>query len=584
MEKRFLAGHLQEVVLALCEDLATPLSLSVAILVRSSEWDQLATKVIGPEHYLDTISGAHRFRKDAAAVSFLKKFQALPAFSEEILAQKAIQTFWDCERSCFRANERLSPIIFGGHTDLDLPVVEYLHNVRKRVGRILGKPPKLQSFEGDLEGGFGPGATYSDRSRNALVPDKITNRPTLTKLSTWLLWQWGNTAWARSCAERELSLDYVPGNRFATVPKDATKLRCIAMEPSLNVYYQLAVGRLMKARLRRYGMPDLKTEAQDRHRELARKSSIDGQLATLDLSNASDTVAYNLVKLLLPHQWFVLLDMLRSPKTLVKGHWVVLEKFSSMGNGFTFELETVIFSALVEQVMVNQGIEPLPGVNFSVFGDDIICPTSTVQDVIAALKFCGFSLNIGKSFWQGPFRESCGADFFEGLDSRPIFLKKDLDTPVSFVTLHNRLRHIAPYGSRWQCLRKCLEAIPTSLRGCRGPTWLGDAVIHSSREHWVFRWKHCIREFRAVVSSPQERFCVQLNKHFWPDVVMASALYRAGSNTGVWKLNPRRRGSKLRDVIAEGPYSPIGSSNGDQVALVPRDVPLDYRVAWVAGS
>jgi len=116
--------------------------------------------------------------------------------------------------------------------------------------------------------------------------------------------------------------------------------------------------------------------------------------------------------------------MLRSPKTFFKGQWHVLEKFSSMGNGYTFELETVIFSAITAAVheMVTGEAAKLHQ-NVFVYGDDIICKTDVSLDVIAALRWFGFSLNERKSFVSGPFRESCGGDYFNGVPVRAHFFE-----------------------------------------------------------------------------------------------------------------------------------------------------------------
>jgi len=130
----------------------------------------------------------------------------------------------------------------------------------------------------------------------------------------------------------------------------------------------------------------------------------------LDLKNASDSVARRLVELLLPKRWFEVLNDLRSPTTLIGNQVVLLEKFSSMGNGFTFELETLVFLAIV--LALNPAHKA--GKNVFVYGDDIICPTRSSSDVIAALSFFGMTVNKEKSFTYGMFRESCGRDYFNG--------------------------------------------------------------------------------------------------------------------------------------------------------------------------
>jgi len=51
-----------------------------------------------------------------------------------------------------------------------------------------------------------------------------------------------------------------------------------------------------------------------------------------------------------------------------------------------------------------------------VYGDDIIIPTDMVSEALRSLTAYGFVVNRHKSFWNGKFRESCGGDFYDGID------------------------------------------------------------------------------------------------------------------------------------------------------------------------
>jgi hypothetical protein len=186
-------------------------------------------------------------------------------------------------------------------------VHSFFERARKNIASILGPCPDLVS------GRFGPGATFGDRGQMTTVPDKMSNEPTFTTDAWPFLVPWSGTMWASACVDIGKVPRSVPGNRFMTVPKDATKFRGIAVEPSINVFYQLAYGKVIRGRLSRRGV-DL-DEGQDIHRRLACDASRRGHLATLDLRNASDTISRNLVKLLLPHTWYSVLDSLRSKKT-----------------------------------------------------------------------------------------------------------------------------------------------------------------------------------------------------------------------------------------------------------------------------
>jgi hypothetical protein len=292
----------------------------------------------------------------------------------------------------------------------------------------------------------------------------------------------------------------VQGNRFTTVPKDAVKHRGIAVEPSLNVYYQLVVGQYLKRRLLKKGV-DL-FNGQERHALLARQASRHGHLATLDLSSASDTVSKTLVKLLLPEEWYRYLASLRSPKTLLGSNWVYLEKFSSMGNGFTFELETLIFHCLIEAVLRREGVSLFDRELYhSTYGDDIIIPREGYDAAVSVLEYCGFSVNRRKSFSSTHFRESCGGNFFHGHDVSTVKVEEAPTSPEHWIVLVNNLKRVDTdllYLRRAH--QRCLRQLPRHIRLCKGPVSLGDLVIHDDdRNNWQTRWdRHTSRGFIRV--------------------------------------------------------------------------------------
>jgi hypothetical protein len=215
------------------------------------------------------------------------------------------------------------------------------------------------------------------------------------------------------------------------VEKNAKTQRPICIEPVLNGFMQLGIGGYLKERLRIHAKQDLGN--QKRNQDLAEEASIRGHLATIDLSSASDTLAFSVVFDLLPEEWVDLLASFRTGHMEYGGREYELEKFSSMGNGYTFELESLIFWAL------SSACTELSGEDrdlVSVYGDDIIVPVRTVDLLMATLTWCGFNLNREKSFWTGKFRESCGADWLDGDAVRPVFKKARL-SPQWLAVFHN---------------------------------------------------------------------------------------------------------------------------------------------------
>lgn len=528
----FLSQPVKKAVLRLFEDLATPRSLAVKLLVENGEWGQLVNLKVDPSNYLN----AFDYWKDVSATSLFRKCQGLPTGID--LEQTARDQFFKCEEICFRTNVRLYPLFDGASAS---PYSEDVHLIleraRKIISDILGPCPTL------LSGRFGPGSTFGDKGTLSTIPDKMSSSPTFTHDAWPFLFQWSGTLWAKALASSCKVPVTVPGNRFVSVPKDATKNRGIAIEPSLNVFYQLAYGRLIRDRLRRRGIH--LDEGQEIHRRLAREASNDGSLSTLDLSNASDTICRNLVKLLLPPSWFEWLDRLRSKKTLVDNKWYLLEKFSSMGNGFTFELETLIFGALVSSLVGDGSL----GKTVFAYGDDLIFPSERSNDVISMLSFFGFTTNKDKSFFHGDFRESCGGDYFRGEDVRPFFLKSLPTEPQHLIAFANGLRrsgsnHIGRDYLLSRARLAILDGLPVAIRSCRGPEDLGDIVIHDDQGFWRTRWKSGCRYIRC---------------------------YRPASfrKIGWWGFSD--------DVLLATSVYGLPVSRGD---LIPRDGVTGYKLSW----
>lgn len=209
----------------------------------------------------------------------------------------------------------------------------------------------------------------------------------------------------------------VKGSRGLTVPKNAKTDRFIAAEPTGNMFLQLGIGSFLKRRLKRVGVH---LDNQQWNQVFA-EWALDLGLATVDLKGASDSICRELVWQLFPIRWAQMLDDLRSHQMLVNDKWTVLEKFSSMGNGFTFEIESLIFWALTTTLCEEMG-ESTECV--SVYGDDIICPVRVVPELIELFAYVGFTTNVKKTHYADMFRESCGKHYFKGSDVTPIYQKE----------------------------------------------------------------------------------------------------------------------------------------------------------------
>lgn len=365
------------------------------------------------------------------AIGFFKKYEPLDLGRDRRTA--AIEKFKETEVACTQTNDIFRQRAQGSFS-LEPWVESVLHRAQHKIARVLGDVPTPE----DLKYHFGPGATTLTKKRYASTVEKlqagISCSEDLLPLAARLLQEMPHLTSLHSAgsycrlddsSEWDSTTVFVTPGIVDFVPKDAKILRTIIKEGSLNTMIQLSIGDYMTKRLAAFGT-DLRDQTVNQRHAL--RGSLDGSLATLDLSSASDTISTELVYNLLPIDWALLLDHARSSTVLLDGEPLALEKFSSMGNGFTFPLESLIFWALSSSA-ADDGFA-------SVYGDDIVVSTPSVTKVMRLLEICGFTINVKKSYWTGPFRESCGVDYLRGIDIRPYYQKKLL-SPVELFRLHN---------------------------------------------------------------------------------------------------------------------------------------------------
>lgn len=443
-------------------------------LVRDENYEALCNYKVDYENM--STSDAINVRQ---ALAYFTKFEELPLGCDKETV--AYDKFVASELMCRDVNGIFRLMNSGGFHFLP-SVSRVLYAAQRKISSVLGPCPRIE----DLPLRLGPGSTTEVKKQDACVQAKLggvlscSNELAVSLELKALLRELPHVVSAHQCGEDYIDEDgylcgkinlLVKAGRLQFVPKNAKTYRSIVVEPLLNGILQQGIGRFMAERLRRVGV-DIKD--QTRNQRLAREGSLDGTLATLDLSSASDTISYELVKFLLPYDWFRLLSSARTGSVEYRGACLQLDKFSSMGNGFTFPLETLIFWALSGSACAN--------FNIGVYGDDIIVPTEKVGAVVDILTACGFSINTEKSCVAGSFRESCGADYLRGIPIRPVYVKDRVSAESLFVVHNFHFRA----GSH-ELAEKVLEWIHPELR-IFGPDGYGDGhllcsdpLIHARR-------------------------------------------------------------------------------------------------------
>jgi len=407
---------------ALWRGLDTPVALSCYLLAKAEEWDQLISKTVDPMHYCSGFGVD--FAADYQAVELLKKNPRVPLKVDR--AAVALDKWRVAEARCKETNERLSKDPIPGSSE----VRETLHRAREFIRAVLGSVvtgPDEARRSAVLERvqelvRFGPGSTTSVSGvvtqGRKYSPRVLDATPRCREFFRHMLSpHWGGA---------ETPFRSVTASKLTTVPKNAKTDRVICVEPDLNIFVQLGLGAYLRGRLGKFGV-DLRSQEVNRY--LASKAH-EYDLCTMDLSSASDLISREAVWLLLPDDWAHLLWLARVDETrLPSGETVVLEKWSSMGNGYTFELETLIFYSVIWAAAEVQGLDK---VCVNAYGDDLIFYSSMRPLVEAALDFLGFKVNTEKTFGQGLFYESCGTDWFDGVNVRPVFFRS---THVDFETI-----------------------------------------------------------------------------------------------------------------------------------------------------
>jgi len=373
--------------------------------------------------FLDQVfeRGSGRLLEDPSIAAIQAVRQITMAFGKVELEcsneriQTAYQEYLKCESELRAGDLACSPDDF----------LDY-RRVANLLWRRLNSRLDRRIYDGEVIPAHGPGATADGLKGN----QKFTLKEWTTRLEAVF-------PFIEYAAPVYSVFDWVtdhvdfrePGNerpvKVIHVPKTLKTPRIIAEEPTCMMFMQQGILELMKEEFRadNNAREFVCFDSQLPNQQLAREGSASGRLATLDLKEASDRVSNRLVQELFanfPHLGEAV-QVVRSTRADVQGQVIDLVKYASMGSALTFPIEALVFCTLVflgiERALNRQlgpaDIKRLQG-QVRVYGDDIVVPVEYVSSVIETLEHFGARVNRNKSFWTGKFRESCGADFYDG--------------------------------------------------------------------------------------------------------------------------------------------------------------------------
>jgi hypothetical protein len=396
---------------------------------------------------------ADNFRDRYLLSEILRKY---PGFDLGIdTRQVALQSLIDQEQTNRETNHRLSTL----PREIDFAVLQAIPLAARKVRSVLGR------FRWDhwLDGlRFGPGATTRLSASSAHLGGKLTGAPHVTDMAyeTAELAILSSPSWCEGLEFDRAESPLVVRNydKVTCVPKNAKTGRTIGIQPDMNVYMQLGVAYVMRKKFRKW---NINLNDQSLNQTRAYEASLTGRLATVDLTNASNSLTTELVWRLVGDQsldyergdptWYKVFNNLRT----ISGYsrelrrFFKYELFSAMGNGFTFELESLIFWSLAQACCDIQGVQP----DVSVYGDDLIVPVEVIPLMERVFAYAGFTFNRSKTFstTEGPlFRESCGKHYLDGQDVTPIYVTERLDTVDTAILLANNLVRWSLKDGNWR--------------------------------------------------------------------------------------------------------------------------------------
>lgn len=472
-------------VRTLAKAVPTPLSLSCNSF-RAAQWVNLS---IDPATYTET----DQFRHDYLLTNVLKKYDGFElGFDRKELA---ISSFLETEVKMDQANHRFFETSRISASKQNLVREQLLTIASRKIGFILGDLDAKTILQG----------TRQSNGASVKIPKRLAHPALKYEREYWAVGKtclpYLRTAVLQTPSLHGLKFEIVEHNKLEVVPKNSKIDRTIGIEPEGNMYLQLATGSYIRESLRRRAGIDL-NNGHIRHGSSSREGSIDGSLATIDLKAASDSLSLGLCCRLLSNEWYdFLLDIRSHSCKLPDGTLHELHKMSSMGNGFTFELESLIFFAISEAVRELQDGQH----RTLVFGDDLIIASDLAEQTIDLLDYSGFATNDDKTFVDGPFRESCGYHWFNGTDVKPFYLRaKPMCLPDIF-KIANRLRQFMSLDGlidyRYQQALDYLESFLTAeWRKPRLPSFdLGDGSLVAFPGHkYAFSFKRGVRYVKVM--------------------------------------------------------------------------------------
>lgn len=306
--------------------------------------------------------------------------------------------------------------------------------------------PGLEKDLGELSCKHGPGAVYEGLKGNqkwetltrTVIERTVMDRYGYADFGLSREYSLSEYSLPKDDAQLDLFFDkqgsFSDSVRFVSVPKDSSSRRGITVEPLHKQFVQQGLNSHLRKSIRscRILSQCLTLTDQSKNQQLARIGSLLGTFDTIDLKSASDLLSQEIVRVIFSKAP-VFTDLLfgaRSTYVDTRNGVHHMRKFAGMGNATTFPVQSVVFAVIsIASIMIQEkhcfSYRNVVRVakNVRVFGDDIIVSHRHSRQVVSSLESVGLKVNRNKSFLEGNFKESCGTDWFKGVNVTPVYLR-----------------------------------------------------------------------------------------------------------------------------------------------------------------
>jgi hypothetical protein len=448
--------------------------------------------------------------------------------------QKAINSFMERDKGLCRP----------------LPPKESTRKARKLLGRLLDGLDPFQSRPR-----HGSGATAC-RTPNHDKYHSFRFLPRLHEAFPYEEFFFYNFTHLCDSLESLLDAEVVaePSARIVAVPKDMRGPRLICCEPREHQYIQQGLMRDLYDRVENHPLTSgfVNFTNQEVNRDLTLEASENQEWCTLDLKDASDRVRWDLVRELFPGDWVRALDACRTRFVDVGGGKLFgpLRKFAPMGSAVCFPIEALVFWSLLYSHLNASSHRKC---DVYVYGDDIILPTARAEEAISLLEVYDLKVNVQKSCYRTPFRESCGIDCWMGHDVSYVKARMEFDSSTlsetSWVEFVNNIS--TQYG--WT-VGHLIRSIVDEVFGPHYCTTSGAALTYeckpraSNNAFFKHRWNPDLHRVEALIPciTTAQTVCRDSEEFHWNEILRSRLTGWSDNYTIGSYAEPNRSHKKYR--------------------------------------